>query len=315
MENHSYPHHFMYHSPIPASPYYWPQLQPPPPPQQIGKRRYSHKSTSKIRGDYIRNRSAWIRQQNKLFECTKCKKSLPFDDYGKRTREKLVGGSGGEVCRKCRSTENKLQVGSKKWKKRLRHGTLDGGWKKKKKPKPFTLTLLLKQGDVEKLQMLKANELKTFTKKTKATFVIDPLNANAIERTGRLTGTVPNLTVAVKHLARLFAEVKRCSRHHIEFCVENENVGCLVGSGGTKVNAIREETGATVRIGQSCLPGSSCVRVRIYGQDDQFTAAIDRAIRQMSEGRKPTVIPYHPPSVTGATIPELPIELKQLLTI
>jgi len=238
-----------------------------------------------------------------LYKCTKCELDLKFDDYGKRTREKLIGGSKGEICRKCRAEETKLTVGSKKWKKRKRMGTLDGGWKRPKKPKSFTMVVLMKAEDVLKLTMLRQKEMRNFEKNTNVKLEIDPLNAGAIERTGSLTGSLANMVDAGVELARLLAEVKEFTRQNIEFCVDFENAGCLVGTGGSKVRKIREETGATVRISKVCLPGSSCVRVKVNAEVEQFRNALERVLRQLSEGRKPTQMPYKPPRVLQVPSP------------
>jgi len=243
-----------------------------------------------------------------LYKCTKCELDLKFDDYGKRTRERLIGGSKAEICRKCREEETKITVGSKKWLKRKRMGTLDGGWKRPKKPKPFTMMILLKAEDVVKLNQIKAREMKSFKRKTKVKLVIDPLNEGAVEQTGSLTGALSNMIEAGVLLGRLLAEVKEFARHNIEFCVDFENVGCLVGTGGGKVRAIRAETGATVRISKLCLPGSSCVRVKVNGEEEQFRNGIERVIRQLSEGRKPTQMPYKPPRVLS--LPNKPIKIE-----
>lgn len=265
-------------------------------------KRPSFKSASKRQGEYIRSRSKQLRLQETLFTCTKCKQALKFDDYGKRTRERLVGGSTDEICRNCRLKETVLTVGSKKWKKRKRGGTLNGGWKRTKKPKAFTLVVLLKAEDALRLEMLKRKEINNFFKITKVTLVIDPLNEGAIERTCSLKGILANMSVAVKMLGKLIAEVKEYKQHHIEFCVENENVGCLVGTGGVKIKSIREGTGATIRIAKVCLPASTCVRVKVKGYHEQFRNAVDRVIRQLSEGRKPTVMMYKPPRVAKSLV-------------
>jgi len=266
------------------------------------------KSASRLRKEYILERSEELRSEERLYKCTKCELDLKFDDYGKRTREKLIGGSKAEICRKCRSEETKLTVGSKKWRKRKRMGTLEGGWKRPKKPKSFTMVVILKAEDVVKLNLIKAREMKSFKKETKVKFVIDPLNEGAVEHTGSLTGTLTDMIEAAVLLGRLLADVKEFKRHNIEFCVDFENVGCLVGMGGAKVRKIREETGATVRISKLCLPGSSCVRVKVNAEADQFRVGIARVIRQLSEGRKPTKMPYKPPRVP--TILDNPLKIE-----
>ena len=203
-------------------------------------KRLSFKSASKRQGEYIRSRSEQLRLRETLFTCTKCKLALKFDNYGKRTRERIVGGSTGEICRNCRLKETVLTVGSKKWKKRKREGTLNGGWKRTKKPKAFTLVVLLKAEDALKLEMLKPKEMRNFFRITKVKLVIDPLNYGAIERTCSLVGILADMIEAVKLLGKLIAEVKEYTHHHIDFCVENENVGCLVGTGGVKIKSIRQ---------------------------------------------------------------------------
>jgi len=272
-----------------------------------------YKSASRLRKDYIRKKSEELRQSERLYQCKKCELDLKFDDYGKRTRERLIGGSKGEICRNCRAEETKLTVGSKKWRKRKRNGTLDGGWKKPKKPKAFTMVVLMKAVNVLKLTQLKAKEMRNFNRKTKTELVIDPLNDGAIERTATITGTLENMIEASVELARLLAEVKEYERHNIEFCVDFENVGCLVGTGGVKVRKIREETGATVRISKLCLPGSSCVRVKVNADVEKFRKGLDGVIRQLSEGRKPIQMPYNPPKVI--TVPINPIKNEPKLTI
>jgi len=265
--------------------------------------RFSYKSASKLRKDYIRERSEELRSEERLYKCTKCELDLKFDDYGKRTRERLIGGSKTEICRSCRAEETKLTVGSKKWRKRKRMGTLEGGWKRPKKPKAFTMVVLMKALDVVKLNQIKAREMKSFNRTTKVKLVIDPLNEGAIEHTGSLTGTLADMIEAAVLLGRLLAEVRDFKRHSIEFCVDFENVGCLVGTGGVKVRKIREETGATVRISKLCLPGSSCVRVKVNAEEEQFRNGVERVIKQLSEGRKPTKMPYKPPRVLQVVKP------------
>jgi len=304
MENQPYAYHYLQ-----MAPYHYIQPTPAPAWQQRGgftgvhrgtTQRPSYKSASRLRKEYILERSEELRSGERLWKCTKCELDLKFDDYGKRTREKLIGGSKGEICRNCRAEETKLTVGSKKWTKRKRMGTLEGGWKRPKKPKKFTMVVILKAEDVVKLNQIKAREMKNFKKLTKVTFVIDPLNEGAMEQTGNLTGTLSDMIEAAVLLGSLLADVKDFKRHNIEFCVDFENVGCLVGIGGSKIRKIREETGATIRISKLCLPGSSCVRVKVNAPADHFREGIDKVIRQLSEGRKPTKMPYKPPRVVPA---------------
>lgn len=270
------------------------------------------KSASRLRKEYILERSEELRLEERLYKCSKCELDLKFDDYGKRTREKLIGGSKAEICRNCRAEETKLTVGSKKWRKRKRMGTLEGGWKRPKKPKSFTMVVILKAEDVVKLNQIKPREMKSFKRVTKVNFVIDPLNEGAIEQTGSLTGTLTDMFEAAVLLGQLLADVKDFKRHNIEFSVDFENVGCLVGMGGNKVRKIREETGATVRISKLCLPGSSCVRVKVNAEADKFREGISRVIRQLSEGRKPTKMPYKPPKVV--TVPNKPLKIETNVT-
>jgi len=93
---------------------------------------------------------------------------------------------------------------------------------------------------------------------------------------------------------------------NVDFSVENDNLGCVVGRGGSVIKRIREDSKAEVTaFSNEFLLDSSCVRLNVAGTTENFDKAIVEIVGCFCESRKPTKIPYvpKPPAAPTKSVP------------
>jgi len=78
-------------------------------------------------------------------------------------------------------------------------------------------------------------------------------------------------------------EPKEPSPYEIDFLVHSSQVGGIIGRGGSRIKQLREETNASVKVYQECLPDSTERVVAIGGDEDQLVAALEQMLIVMQE--------------------------------
>jgi len=231
-------------------------------------------------------RAKRIKQQGCLFKCTTCEKSLVLTDFGNRTQEKLLRGiRAGLSCRECHSKKTKPTENSKKKK----------GNNRPKKPKPIEVVMIFGADHANAMVSERRKEVRELSLKTGTSFKMEPYNEGAKERIGKVFGPPDRVVKAIQGLAKIKTEINGGKLHFLDFCIEQTNLGGIVGRCGVRINKIREESKAEVVIkGVPRLPESSCVRMKVCGTEQNFNKAMVLVMERFTKNRVPIMDPYIP---------------------
>jgi len=243
---------------------------------------------------WLKGRSQQIASQGITFVCFTCKKDLPFSSYGNRVRARLVKGVQDQTCKECHSKTN--QPNSKK-RRRLNNG------KRRKMPKPITAVMIL---EVKEAELLTEKKRRGISRVFGAKVKLLPHIEGALEQICELTGYPSTVVGAIQEVARLKKREKEEDWLNVDFSVENDNLGCVVGRGGSVIKRIREDSKAEVTaFSNEFLLDSSCVRLNVAGTTENFDKAIVEIVGCFCESRKPTKIPYvpKPPAAPTKSVP------------
>jgi len=93
---------------------------------------------------------------------------------------------------------------------------------------------------------------------------------------------------------------------YITFLIPNAAIGAVIGKSGTTVKHLRETTGATIKISEGVMPGSTDKSVTLRGTSEQIWSAAELLCNNVTAANGWSVAnqPYQPkpdPSVLGAT--------------
>jgi len=250
-------------------------------PQPIGKRK---REMNPLRTEHAKR----IKAEGHLFHCETCEQNLVLVDFGNRTQEKLLRGmTKGLSCRACHQKKNLPNKNSQR-KSRILNAHL-------RKPKPLEVVLIFAAEHANAIMELKKKELRRFGLNYGVRFKMDEYTEGALERIGRVKGLPDKVSEAIKELSRMKTEIKGGRLHWMDFCIEQTNLGGIVGRGGSQINKIREESKAEVKIkGSPRLPNSSCVRMKIVGTEQNFGKAVSMAMERFHKNRVPIKMPYIP---------------------
>lgn len=239
-------------------------------------------------------RAKRVKAEGHVFRCETCEQDLVLVDFGNRTQEKLLRGMRkGLSCRACHEKNNIPNRKSQK-KQRILNAYL-------RKPKPLEVVLIFIAGHANAIMEDKRKELLSLGWKFGVTFKMDKYIDGALERIGRVTGSPEKAGEAIKELARMKTEINGGKLLQMDFCIEETNLGGIVGRGGSNINKIRQESKAEVIIkGVPRLPNSSCVRMKICGTVENFGKAMTMVMERFHKNRVPIQIPYIPKAPSRA---------------
>jgi predicted RNA-binding protein YlqC (UPF0109 family) len=139
-------------------------------------------------------------------------------------------------------------------------------------------------------------------------------NANSRSRALSCTGLTGQVIAAVECLVGLLvagrSETGETSDLSITLLVGNEVIGACIGRGGTHINNIRDTSGATVKISERPLEGSSEKTVLLRGAQQAICVAAAMIVKQLATkaegGSLPlTKVPWgsHPSAFSTASAP------------
>jgi len=272
------------------------------------QRGYLHEKGPWQEQQKLRSHKVWqmsmsqqIINQGKTFVCFTCKRDLPFESYGNRVRARLVKGAKDQTCKECHSKTNQPS-----WKKLRKLNNR----KKRKMPRPITAVVIL---EVKEAQLLTEEKQRTISRKTGAKVKLLSHIKGALEQICELSGYPNTVINAIQEVARFKTGKEKKDWLNVDFSVENDNLGCVVGRGGSVIKKIREDSQAEVTaFSNEFLADSSCVRLSIAGEKEAFDKAIVGVVGCFCEGRKRTKIPYVPrppkePAASVSTAPSIQI--------
>lgn len=150
--------------------------------------------------------------------------------------------------------------------------------------------LLIMNNDVGQVIGKGGEKIKSIRKESGARVTIKSLIPNSSERIGDVKGDVEEVSQAVQMIASFICE----ERPTITLLAESRNIGALIGKGGATINQIRNATQANVDIGRECLGDSTQKEIRITGDPDAASQAIDSIIKYLAEGKSQVRVPYEP---------------------
>merc|ERR1719184_419098 len=77
------------------------------------------------------------------------------------------------------------------------------------------------------------------------------------------------------------------------------NCGLLIGKQGATIKQIRDETHAEIQVSSECIGNSTQKQIRISGDYESVTKAVDAVVVHLAEGRNPTRMAYVPGGMAG----------------
>jgi heterogeneous nuclear ribonucleoprotein K len=89
---------------------------------------------------------------------------------------------------------------------------------------------------------------------------------------------------------------EKCA-YEVNLLVQTDQVGSVIGKGGTRIREIREESSGKVRVYQDCLPNSNERIVAIGGEDEsRVLAAFDIILKTLDDHPLKTQVHYYDPT-------------------
>jgi len=115
------------------------------------------------------------------------------------------------------------------------------------------------------------------------------------ERTAKIVGTAEQVSSAIKKI------IDTGSKDHpsITLLAEYMNCGLLIGKQGVTIKQIRDETQAEIQVSKECIANSTQKQIRISGDYESVSKAIDAVVVHLAEARNPTRIAYVPGGIAG----------------
>jgi len=110
------------------------------------------------------------------------------------------------------------------------------------------------------------------------------------ERTAKIMGSAEQVSSAIKMI------IDTGSKDHpmITLLAEYKNCGILIGKQGVTIKQIRDETQANISVSKDCIGNSTQKEIRITGDYEAVTKAIDAVVVHLAEGKNPTRVAYAP---------------------
>jgi len=110
------------------------------------------------------------------------------------------------------------------------------------------------------------------------------------ERTAKIMGSAEQVSSAIKMI------IDTGSKDHpmITLLAEYKNCGILIGKQGVTIKQIRDETQANISVSKDCIGNSTQKEIRITGEYEAVTKAVDAVVVHIAEGKNPTRVAYAP---------------------
>jgi len=120
-------------------------------------------------------------------------------------------------------------------------------------------------------------------------------NAGVPERTAKIMGSAKQVSSAIKMI------IDTGSKDHptITLLAEYLNCGLLIGKQGVTIKQIRDETQAEIQVSKETIGKSTQKQIKISGEYESVTKAIDAVVVHLAEGRNPTRMAYVPGETAG----------------
>lgn len=120
-------------------------------------------------------------------------------------------------------------------------------------------------------------------------------------------GALENVVTALHMVAQRVAEIESREEEHpsstmkITLIIPDGQVGCLIGKGGANIKGFRDKSGASVKMSDMPLDGSSEKSFSVRGSKEQVLEVLALACQQLYENRDraKSRIPYVPGSSVG----------------
>jgi len=114
---------------------------------------------------------------------------------------------------------------------------------------------------------------------------------NVAERTAKIIGTAEQVASAIKMIIDTTG-----SKDHLTITLLAEwmNCGFLIGKQGATIKKVKDETSAEIQVSKECIGNSTQKQIRISGEYQSVSKAIDAVMVHLSEGGNPTRITYVP---------------------
>jgi len=154
----------------------------------------------------------------------------------------------------------------------------------------FQVGLLLKNRDAGQIIGKGGENINAIRRDSGAVVNIQNLIPNSFERVADVTGSVEQ----VSHAVRMIATSCAAESLNIVLLAESRNLGPVIGKGGATINQIRKDTQANIHIGSECIGASSQKEIRITGEAGAVHQAINSVIPLLAEGKSPIRMPYVP---------------------
>jgi len=113
---------------------------------------------------------------------------------------------------------------------------------------------------------------------------------NVAERTAKIIGSAEQVALAIKMI------IDTGSKDHptITLLAEWMNCGYLIGKQGATIKKVQDETSAEIQVSKECIGNSTQKQIKISGDNEAVSKAIDAVLVHLAEGGNPTRMAYVP---------------------
>jgi len=115
------------------------------------------------------------------------------------------------------------------------------------------------------------------------------------ERTAKIMGSAEQVSSAIK----MIMDTGSKDQPTIILLAEYMNCGLLIGKQGVTIKQIRDETQAEIQVSKETIGKSTQKQIRISGDYESVSKAIDAVVVHLAEGRNPTRMAYVPGGMAG----------------
>jgi len=119
---------------------------------------------------------------------------------------------------------------------------------------------------------------------------------NVAERTAKIIGSAEQVASAVKMIIDTTGSKDFLT---ITLLAELMNCGFLIGKQGVTIKKVQDETSAEIQVSKECIGNSSQKQIRISGDYEAVSKAIDAVTVHLSEGGNPTRMTYVPGGIVN----------------
>jgi len=154
------------------------------------------------------------------------------------------------------------------------------------------ISILVMDRDIGRVIGKGGETVKNIRKESGANIDI-PKAVNAYDRVIFVKGSVTEISKAIQMIVTIASE----DNPMISILAEQRSIGALIGKQGANIKQIREDTQANIHIGNECLGNSTQIQIKISGDAEAVSKAIELVVTDVADGTNLVRVPYIPSGV------------------